>query len=246
MQTETHLRTRRRSLLWPTLFSLVAFALFMALGLWQVHRLHWKEGLIAERQAAVSAPAIALPATLDAARGLQFRHVEATGRFDHAGELYLNAMSRDGKPGWHVVTPLIQANGEAVMIDRGFVPTDKQDPATRAAAQWPGTVTVTGLLRVPPAAKPSWFLPDNDPAQNHWFYIDIAAMAAADRLARVAPLYIDADATPNPGGYPEGGQTNIALPNDHLQYAITWFGLAALMPVLYFFFVRRHRREMRR
>ena len=85
---------------------------------------------------------------------------------------------------------------------------------------------IEGLLRLPPDGRPNWFLPDNRPDLNYWFWVDLPAMAAADRLDHVAPFYIDADATPNPGGWPKGGVTRLALPNNHLQYAITWFSLA--------------------
>jgi surfeit locus 1 family protein len=94
-------------------------------------------------------------------------------------------------------------------------------------------VHVSGLLRVPPQEKPGWFIPDNRPDRNDWFWIDLPAMAAADGIANAAPFYIDADPTPNPGGWPKGGVTPLALPNDHLQYALTWFSLAAALVVIY-------------
>jgi len=99
---------------------------------------------------------------------------------------------------------------------------------------------VEGLLRLPPAKKPAWFLPDNRSDLNYWFWIDLPAMAAADKLDPVALFYIDADATPNPGGWPKGGVTRIQLANDHLQYAITWFSLAVALIVVYFLFHRRN------
>ena len=68
-------------------------------------------------------------------------------------------------------------------------------------------------------------------------------MAVAEQLNRVAPFYIDADTTPNPGGWPKGGVTRLELPNDHLQYAITWFSLAIALIVIYFLYHRRHARS---
>ena len=235
---------RRRSLLWPSILSLLAFLVFLGLGIWQLQRLHWKEGLIAAREAGAKAPPVALPATADEARGLEFHRVRAGGSFQHGAELYLQVISPDGKPGYHVVTPLLLADGDFVFVDRGFVPEEKKNPATRTAAQHLGMGDVTGVVRLP--APPGPFTPANDPAHNRWFYVDLAAMAAADRVERVLPFYLEADATPNPGGFPVGGQSNLALPNDHLQYAITWFALAAAMPVLYFFLMRHMRRERRR
>jgi surfeit locus 1 family protein len=219
------------------------FLLLLALGTWQVQRLHWKEGLIAQRAAGVAAPPASPPATLNEARALEFHHVRAAGAFDHKGELYLNAISKDGKPGFHIVTPLKLAGGDTLFVERGFVPVERRDPATREAGQLAGTVAVTGLLRLAPEKKPSWFIPDNDAKADRWFYIDLAGMAAADGIGSYLPYYIDADATPVPGGLPRGGQTNLALPNDHLQYAITWYLLAAAMPVLYFFLWRNYRKR---
>jgi surfeit locus 1 family protein len=99
-----------------------------------------------------------------------------------------------------------------------------------------------GLLRLPPAGRPNWFLPDNRPDLNYWFWVDLPAMSAADKLDRVAPFYIDAEATPNPGGWPKGGVTRLTLPNNHLQYAITWFSLAVALIVIYVLFHRRNAR----
>ena len=115
------------------------------------------------------------------------------------------------------------------------MPTNLRAPASRAAAPLAGTVHIRGLLRLPPAKKPSWFIPDNRPDLNYWFWIDLPAMAAADHLdlANFAPFYIDADASPNPGGWPQGGVTPLSLPDNHLQYAITWFSLAAALVVIY-------------
>jgi surfeit locus 1 family protein len=218
--------------------------LFIALGTWQIERLHWKEGLIAQRAAGVVAPPVGVPQTLDRARPLEFHHVVLHGEFRNAGELYLNAISKDGKPGYHVLTPFQLDDGRVILVERGFVPEDRKMPGSRPAGQIEGETTVTGLLRVP-TARPSWFLPDNQPDRNRWFYLDLSAMAATAHLA-LLPFYVDADSTPNQGGFPVGAQTNLDLPNDHLQYAITWYALAGLMPVLYFMFVRRHRREMMR
>ena len=217
----------QRSLLWPSLWAGAGLILLLGLGTWQVQRLRWKEGLIAERAAGLAATPVAPPPTLDAARALELHPVRAEGQFRHDRELDLNLESKTGEAGFHIVTPLILADGSALLVDRGFVPTELKSPATRAAGEPSGTVSVTGLVRIPSAGKPSWFTPDNDPARNSWFYVDVAAMAKAAGTTRVLPFYIDADATPNPGGWPKGGQTVVDLPNNHLSYAITWFGLAA-------------------
>ena len=237
--------TRRRPRLVPTLITIAIVLVCAGLGVWQLERLQWKRGLIAARAAAVAAPPVAPPGSFAEARGMEFRHVADQGVFLNDKELYLGAISQHGgEAGFHVLTPLREADGRIVLINRGFVPSDRKDPNTRPAGQLEGMVRVAGLLRVPPAKKPGWFLPDNRPDLNYWFWIDLNAMAKADGLDNVAPFYIDADATPNPGGWPQGGVTPLELPNDHLQYAITWFSLAAGMLVIYIVSLRQDRRTV--
>lgn len=221
----------RKSLFWPSFWAVFGFLLLIGLGTWQVERLHWKEGLIAQRDAALHAAPVALPKTLAAARALQFHPVRAEGEFLNKDELYLNLESLSGEAGFHIVTPFRLADGAVLLVDRGFVPTDRKSPATRAAGQIAGPTSVTGLLRL--QEKPGWFTPSNDPAHNSWFYVDIPAMAKAAGVSRVLPFYLAADATPNRGGWPLGGQTITALPNHHLQYAITWYALAVGLVVIY-------------
>jgi surfeit locus 1 family protein len=217
----------------PALFTIPVVLVCAALGVWQLQRLEWKRGLIAQREAALTAAAVAPPLTFAAARAVEFHPVFDTGVFLHDKEIRLNAIGPQGGAGFDVLTPLQEAGGRIVFVDRGFVPTELKDPAKRAAGQPGGNVRVAGLLRLAPDQKPNWFVPDNRPDRGDWFWVDLAAMGRAAGLANVAPFYIDADATPNPGGWPKGGVTPLALPNHHLQYAITWFSLAAAAIVIY-------------
>jgi surfeit locus 1 family protein len=228
-----------RRIVWPTLFAGAAFLVLLALGTWQVERLRWKERLIAERHAAVTAPAIELPLSSEGAHGMEFRHVRASGSFLNDRELFLGATSPEGRPGYHIVTPFRLDDGAVVLVDRGFVPTEKRAPETRAAGEIEGPTTVSGLLRLPLDRKPYWFLPENSAERNYWFYVDPPAMAKAGHVGSVLPFFIEADAAPNPGGLPVGGQTRLDLPNDHLQYAITWYALAAGLLSVYIAFIRR-------
>lgn len=224
---------------WPTVVALPVVLLCLGLGFWQIQRLHWKEGLIAERAAAVAAPPVAAPDTLAAARGMEFRHVTAKGVFLNDKEIFLGATSEAGREGYQVLTPLEEPGGRIIFVNRGFIPRELKDRARRNAGEPMGPVRIEGLLRLPPKGRPNWFLPDNRPDLNYWFWVDLGAMAAADKLKGVAPFYIDADATPNPGGWPRGGVTRLALPNNHLQYAVTWFSLAVAMAVIYVVYHRR-------
>jgi surfeit locus 1 family protein len=224
----------------PTLFTVPSLILLIGLGIWQVQRLHWKEGLIAQRNTAVAAAPTAPPPTLAEARGLEFHHVVAEGTFENDKELFLAASSDEGESGYQIITPLVTADGRTMFVNRGFVPTELKDHAKRVAGELSGKQRVDGLLRVPPAKKPSFFLPDNRPDLNLWFWVDLPAMARQDKIIDPAPFYIDADKTPNPGGWPKGGVTRLELPNNHLQYAITWFSLAVALVVIYVLYHRNN------
>jgi surfeit locus 1 family protein len=237
------LKSRFRPLFWPTVLTVPVLLLLLALGSWQIERLFWKRELIAQRRAAVTASSVAAPRGLEEARGMEFYPVTDQGVFLHDKEIFLGATSETGRNGYQVVTPLQEPGGRNVFVNRGFIPAELKDPARRSDGQIAGTVKVHGLLRLPTTAKPAWFLPDNRADLNYWFWVDLPAMAAADRLESVAPFYIDADATPNPGGWPKGAVTRLELRNDHLQYAITWFSLAVALIVIYFLYHRRPARS---
>jgi surfeit locus 1 family protein len=229
------LREHFRFTLWPTLFTIPAVLFMLGLGTWQVQRLAWKTVLIDMRRAALAAPAVPLPLTLAAAEPLDFRHVEVTGTFDHAKELYIGAFDARGIEGFQIVTPMTLADGHTLLVNRGFVPGIRKAPATRPDGQIAGPTQLQGILRLPNPPK-GWLVPQNRPGDNFWFYVDLPTMAATDRLDQVLPFYVEAGPAPNPGGFPIGGQTRIALPNDHLQYAITWYLFALTLTVIYFIY----------
>jgi surfeit locus 1 family protein len=245
-------RPALRRLILPALLSALGIAVLLSLGFWQLERRVWKEDLIAQVEARATAPAAPLPAEADwpsltAARD-EYRRVTASGTFRHDGEVHLYTVVSEQKgraagPGYWVLTPLDLSSGAFVIVNRGFVPLDRRDPATRREGQVEGPVTVTGLLRMP--EPPSWFGPANDPARNAWYRRDPVEIARALKLERVAPFTIDADAAPNPGGLPEGGRTRLAFPNDHLGYAITWFGLALALAAVFATFARQRLRDIR-
>jgi surfeit locus 1 family protein len=222
--------SRFRPLLAPGAATLVVLATLFGLGVWQLERKAWKEDLIAQ----IGDRAHGEPGEIVSeaqwpewrAASDEFRHVRATGTFLHNMEVPVHGLlSQRGSAlqGFYIFTPLRLQSGATVLVNRGFVPTDLRDPARRADSQ-PGEVTVTGLVRAPEAR--GWFMPENQPGRNEWFVRDVGQMAEARRLERVAPFWIDADAIPNATGWPRPGQTILAIPNNHLGYALTWFGIA--------------------
>ena len=208
----------------------LAFCSLLALGTWQVHRRAWKLDLIARVDGRVHAgPEAPPPPTAWAgitADADAYRHVRARGSFIPARETFVQAVTEEGAGYW-VLTPFRTDAGFTVLVNRGFVPSERRDPASRAQGQIAGETSVTGLLRL--SEPKGGFLRSNDPADDRWYSRDVAAIAAARGLGRVAPYFIDADGTPNAGGYPVGGLTVIAFANNHLVYALTWYTLAGLL-----------------
>ncbi|WP_230718806.1 SURF1 family protein [Martelella mediterranea] len=223
----------------------LAFVTLISLGNWQVRRLHWKESLLASVEQQLQAPPITLAEAEALPRSeIEYRPIEVTGRFEHDRERHFFA-TYQGQSGYYVYTPLRLADGRAIFVNRGFVPFDMKDAATRQEGQVTGTVTVTGLARDRLDEKPSFAVPENDIAQNIFYWKDIDAMAQSTGLSagEVVPFFVDADDAPNPGGLPVGGVTRISFPNDHLQYAVTWYGLAAVLAVIVGLLVWRGRRK---
>jgi surfeit locus 1 family protein len=224
-----------------TVATLVGLAILVGLGVWQLERLAWKEALIARVEARTERKPMSLARAIELARegrNLEYYPVSVEGRFHHARERYLYALSLDGESGWHVITPLETVNGTVVLVDRGFVPDALRDPAARNEGQVEEVVTVTGLVRT--SEQPSIFVPDNEPAANQWFTRDLPAMARSmfpGGTRDIAPFFLEAKTGETPGGWPKGGQTRITFRNDHLQYALTWFALALCLVVIYAVYV---------
>lgn len=221
----------------------ISFFAFVVLGTWQVHRLAWKLDLIQRVNARVSAAPVAPPLRAQwpqVGKDQEYLHVCLKGIYLHAKETYVQAVTVKG-PGFWVMTPMQQADGTLVTINRGFVKAEQKDPTTRDKAQLADEAQVCGLLRL--TEPGGGFLRHNDPAQAHWYSRDVVAMAAQQYLPmqNVAPYFIDADAQANPGGVPVGGLTVIQFHNSHLVYAFTWYGLA-LLSLVAGVLVFRHRR----
>lgn len=217
------------------LFCLFGIAVFTALGIWQVERRTWKLALIDRVESRVHAPPVAAPVPAQWPRinraGDEYRVVHVTGRFANDRETLVEASTVRGMGFW-ILTPFDTRDGFTVLINRGFVPRDRRDPATRTAGQIAGETTVTGLLRV---TEPNGaFLRTNDPAADRWYSRDVEAIAKARGFFDVAPYFIDAGPAPNPGGLPIGGLTVVSFYNNHLIYAVTWFALALMLAAALF------------
>jgi surfeit locus 1 family protein len=238
-------RLRDAGLIWPTLFALPALAVLIGLGAWQLQRKVWKDGLVAAIGERSSAAPVALGPRISAlGERAEYTRVRVSGRFLHAQERHLFMGA-----GWHVLTPLVTDDGAIVLVNRGIVPAELRLADRRAPGQVEGRVEIVGLVRS--QERPGTFTPPNDGPRNNWFWRDVEAMlqcwnapsisddcVALQRATPRYPFVIDAGAEPaNPGGWPKGGVTNLAIANRHLEYAITWFGLAATLIGVFVAFV---------
>lgn len=216
--------------LWLTVLSLTVFALLIGLGVWQIERRAWKLALIDRVEQRVHAPAQPIPPLAAwpavTAANDEYRHVSVTGRFLNDRETLVQAVTEEGLGYW-VLTPLRGDDGTLVLINRGFVPSERRDASTRLDGNPDGQIEVTGLLRM--TEPKGGFLRTNVPEHNRWYSRDVAAIAAARSLHDVAPFFIDADAGSRSGSGPIGGLTVVRFPNNHLIYALTWFALAFML-----------------
>ena len=201
-------------------FAAAGLALLLGLGSWQVQRMHWKAGILAEMEALIHAPPAALPDAIDPARD-KWRAVAAEGRF--TGEDRLVMASRKGLgPGWLVVA-VFETDGRRVLVDRGFLPDARRDaprPATPAA--------ITGNLHWPDEVD--GFTPAPDPARGLWYARDVPALAEV-LDAEPALIVLRTTSEAAPPALPSPLDT-AAVPDNHLSYAITWFSLAAIWAVM--------------
>ena len=219
-----------------------------ALGTWQVQRLEWKKGLIRDLEAKTQGHIIPLPENIldpGKIKELEYRRVFVEGKFDHTKEIFLGPrpltksgphtgggmMTIGSKTGFQIITPFILTSGERILINRGWVPVEKKNPKTRLDGQIDDTVQIAGLLRS--NEKRPRFTPKVKEDGYDWHYRDIGQFMS---LLNTLPVLIDADATSTVKGGPIGGQTHVHIRNEHMQYIITWYSLAAATLLMYYQF----------
>lgn len=215
---------------------LAVFLVLVGLGTWQLRRKAWKDGLIATLTERLAAPPVPLPGSAEwpklSREDFEFRRVAFPAEYLHDREALVYSVGstlRAGEPtgpGYNVFTPARLSNGAIVMVNRGFVPEARRDPATRRDGQMTGTVNGVGVVRWPD--PPSMITPAADPGRNLWFARDPTAIAAAKGF-EAAPFYIEQESPVPAGGWPLPARLRPNLPNNHLQYVITWYGLAAAL-----------------
>ena len=233
---------RLRLYLIPTLICLPVFTFLLSLGNWQMERLTWKKSLIEVIEARLAAPLQNIPESGEwknlSSDDYVYQPVFLKGVFDHQAEQFWFVHHEKFGPGYQVITPFVIGGERIVMVNRGYIPASQQAPVTRQDGQISGEVRLEGLMVWP--GERNIFEPPNEPDNNLWFVKDINAMAKnagyEDNSWLIAPFFVDSLETPEnvyPVQAPIGGQTRVNLPNRHLEYVVTWYGLALALVIVY-------------
>ncbi len=218
-------------ILLPLIFGLAGAAVLVSLGVWQVQRLTWKQGILAQIEARIDAAPVAIPDT--PSPDDRFLAVQVTGTLVEPA-LRVLVSTRDQGAGYRLINAM-ETDGRRIMLDRGYI---KNDLPTPPAPQ--GEVTVTGNLHWP--EERDSYTPENDRAANIWFARDLDAMAAA---LNTAPVLLVARDLPGDTGVTPLPVGTEGIPNDHLGYAIQWFGLAAVWTAMLGLYIWRQRKPVK-
>jgi surfeit locus 1 family protein len=239
-------RRQRTGVLDATVFALVGVVILGGLGVWQLDRKAWKEDLIARLNARLAHPPQDLPPRASWGQlsedGEEFRRVTFPAEFLDGEEALVytagSPLRPDVKgPGYWVFAPARLPGGSIVLVNRGFIPVDRKDPAQRGDSVPHGIVDLVGVMRWPEAR--GMFTPADDPKKNIWYLRDSKSIADFKNWVTAAPFYVDQEEPVPPGGWPKPGKLEVHLPDNHLQYAITWFGLALALAGVYVVWLAR-------
>jgi surfeit locus 1 family protein len=232
---------------WGVLLATVAGCLILTgLGTWQLKRLAWKESLIERIAERVEAPPVDLDQALrqwEETGDVEYLHVSARGRFEGRDSFYFTVGSAG--PGYNVYSPLRTSGGRVLIVNRGFIPAPRLPAGDQDFSRPVDEVQVTGLARA--SEVPGLFTPGPPESgrRGPWLSRDLAGMASRAEIAGLAardslvPFFLDSDGSATPSaGAPEGGTTRLEIPNRHLEYALTWYGLAVTLAVMSALFIR--------
>ncbi|MEI7804686.1 MAG: SURF1 family protein [Hyphomicrobiales bacterium] len=242
---------RRRGVFEPFVLTSVAVIILIGLGIWQLDRKIWKEQLIEMvTQRLAAPPASGLPPRDQWIRlkpeQEEYRRVTFPAEYLNEQEALVytagSAFRSDvSGPGYWVFTPVRLVGGSIVIVNRGFVPLDRKDPATRKDGSLTGIVDIVGVIRFPEARE--LFTPADEPKNNVWYVRDPKMIGEAKNWGRVSPFYVEQEEPQPPGNLPRAGRLEVKLTNNHLQYALTWFALAVVFVLCFLSWLRSRLRE---
>ena len=242
-----------RATVTASIFTLVGLAVLIGLGVWQLERKSWKENLIATLAERTSASPSLMPPPGEwrsLTPGMdEFRRVRLRAQFDARREARVysgGAGLRDDVkgPGYFAFAPARLADGSTVVVKRGHVDNPNPDASLKPVAVPAEAVDIVGVMRWP--EQPGSFVSPHSDRQDLWFVRDHLAMARRDRWGDVAPFYIEMESPAPGGGVPRPGRVTVRLRNDHFGYALTWFGLAAVLAGAFAFWFYGRRRDAAR
>ncbi len=234
---------KRSSLLFVSLACLVAFAVLTGLGVWQTKRLFWKNELIDQIISRATSEPISLDRVLEMVskgQDIRFVRVSVSGTYQHDSELHFYTI-HESEPGWRVVTPLTASNRNVVLIDRGFVPISGKEQTVRQEGIQLGTVDLVGTVRVDYAPKGN-FTRNNIPERNRWYWLDRPAVFKVANITGAATFVIQLETQDHTGEWPKALKVSPRLPNNHLSYALTWFGMALGLVIVFVVAIVKNRK----
>ena len=221
---------------WATVLTAAGVAVLCWLGFWQLERLEWKQDLQASLEAAYAHDAAQTPLSrIDLDGNADFRRGYLTGTYRHDKAIRLQSQIRNGAPGYHILTPFALA-GDAdavVLVNRGWIPVERDMPPGAVVAKPEGAVTITGMLRKPPVYN--MFVPENRPGKDRWHRIDLAQIAQVKGEKPFVPqvFYVETEEGRTDARYPAAAPAKVTLPDNHAWYAFFWFTMAAVLTVIY-------------
>ena len=223
-----------RPMLWPTVVSIFVFIMLMSFGTWQIKRLFWKEALIDRYMSQSQSNPIKLPLELKRSDVKEFKSVEVKGSFSHKDEIYINGKTFEGNAGFHVITPFKLTDNSFILINRGWVSEGYRDPLKRQFSLIKGEILIKGILRFP--QEKGYFVPENDGKRGFWFTIIPSQIFTFLNIVAkpvINNYYIDALRKGSKLTLPIGVTGKPKLRNQHLSYAVTWYGLALALLFVY-------------
>ena len=214
-----------RPYFWLSVCALPALIILILLGSWQVQRLNWKTGLIDEYRARALAPAIALPDADISLDNFRFQRLALTGRFLNDKEIYINGRTYEGNAGFHVITPFLGQDGRIVLVNRGWVSEAYRLPSARPFSISDEIQTIEAIIRAP--QRKGYFVPENEPERGFWFTINPAEIGSYQNVdSAITSFYVDQIRSGEVITLPIAADLKVDVPNAHLNYALTWYGIA--------------------
>lgn len=243
---------------WPIIAAaLVGIMLLAGLGSWQLLRLQWKLDLIDKRATSLTGNPVTIydiEAGMEHGYDVDFLRVRLNGQYRHAATRYVYR-PRGKWPGFQVITPFIDKSGFIVLVDRGFIDQRMlKTPIAGDTRKPEGELTITGITRNR-ASDRNMFSPDADTARGIWYWYDLVGISASmpdnllegyegpDPITSAMFVQLEPGGESEKGKWPDPEDLKVELPNNHLQYAFTWYALALILAVMSWLFIRKRRRE---